>query len=123
MASGVNTTFRQIGIAVGIALYGTIFASALQTKLDGSLSSLHLSSAHLTAIVTDIKEGYGGRVVQSVPASARSQVISALHSSFAGSLNELLIVSGVMALVGALSAFILIRPKDFVSQGEAGHAG
>jgi EmrB/QacA subfamily drug resistance transporter len=123
MASGVNTTFRQIGISVGIALYGTLFASALQSKLDGSLASLHLSTAHLTAIVTDIKEGYGGRVVQSVPASARGQVIGALHSSFAGSLNELLIVSGCMALVGALSAFVLIRPKDFVSQADAGHAG
>jgi predicted MFS family arabinose efflux permease len=29
MASGVNTTFRQIGIAIGIAAYGSIFASSL----------------------------------------------------------------------------------------------
>lgn len=123
MASGVNATFRQIGISVGIALYGTIFASALQSKLDGSLATLHLSPPQLTSIVTDIKEGYARRVVQSVPASARNQVIGALHSSFAGSLDELLLVSGLMALLGALSAFILIRPKDFVAQVDAGHAG
>jgi len=30
MASGVNTTFRQIGIAVGIAAYGTLYASSLR---------------------------------------------------------------------------------------------
>jgi hypothetical protein len=123
MASGVNTTFRQIGIAVGIALYGTIFSSALQDKLRSSLASLHLSSAHLTAIVTNIKEGYGNRVISSVPASARGQVVAALRSSFAGSLDDLLIVSGVMALVGALAAFVLIRQKDFVSMSESGHAG
>src|ERR1700728_3395029 len=29
MASGVNTTFRQMGIAVGIATYGTIFTATL----------------------------------------------------------------------------------------------
>ena len=29
MASGVNTTFRQIGIATGIAVYGSVFASSL----------------------------------------------------------------------------------------------
>src|SRR6202012_5534352 len=28
MASGVNTTFRQIGIAVGIAVYGSIFTAS-----------------------------------------------------------------------------------------------
>jgi EmrB/QacA subfamily drug resistance transporter len=124
MASGVNTTFRQIGIAVGIALYGTIFSSALQDKLNGSLAFLHLSSAHMSAIVTNIKEGYGNRVISAVPASARGQVVGALRSSFAGSLNELLIVSGIMALVGAVAAFVLIRQKDFVSMSEpAGHAG
>lgn len=30
MASGVNSTFRQVGIAVGIAAYGTMYASALR---------------------------------------------------------------------------------------------
>src|ERR1700728_1317363 len=33
MASGVNTTFRQIGIATGIAVYGSVFASTLRQKL------------------------------------------------------------------------------------------
>jgi EmrB/QacA subfamily drug resistance transporter len=123
MASGVNTTFRQIGIAVGIALYGTIFSTALQNDLSSSLASLHLSGARVSAVVTQIKEGYGGRVIQSVPPAERGKVIAALHSSFAGSLNDLLLVSGAMALVGALSAVILIRPKDFVSMSAPGHAG
>lgn len=30
MASGVNATFRQVGIAVGIAAYGTLYGSALR---------------------------------------------------------------------------------------------
>ena len=33
MASGVNTTFRQIGIATGIAVYGSIFAASLHHKI------------------------------------------------------------------------------------------
>jgi EmrB/QacA subfamily drug resistance transporter len=115
MASGVNTTFRQIGIAVGIALYGTIFSSALQNGLSHSLASLNLSAARVTAIVTDIKEGYGGRVIKSVPPAQRAKVVAALHSSFAGSLNDLLIVSGLTALAGAFSALFLIRQRDFVA--------
>ena len=33
MASGINTTFRQIGIAVGIAVYGTAFSSKLSSSM------------------------------------------------------------------------------------------
>jgi EmrB/QacA subfamily drug resistance transporter len=123
MAAGVNTTFRQIGIAVGIALYGTVFTSALQSGLSHSLASLNLSAAHVRAVVTDVKEGYGDRIIHSFPPAQRVKVIAALHSSFAGSLNDLLILSGAMALVGALFALILIRPKDFVSTSGPVHAG
>jgi MFS family permease len=116
MASGVNTTFRQIGISVGIALYGTIFSSALQNGLTHSLAPLHFSSQRVTTVVTSIKEGYANKVIDSVPRASRGEVVAALRSSFAGSLNDLLLVSGILALVGALAAMVLIRPKDFVSQ-------
>jgi EmrB/QacA subfamily drug resistance transporter len=45
MASGANTTFRQIGIAVGIAAYGSVFSAALR---DGAADgmSVHASYAH-----------------------------------------------------------------------------
>ncbi|MGH3734003.1 MAG: hypothetical protein ACRDVC_11655 [Acidimicrobiales bacterium] len=102
MASGVNTTLRQIGIALGIALYGTIFSSALQIQLHHSLVPLRLSAGDVNAIVTNGKVGYASRVIASTPAGARGVVIGALRSCFAGSLNDLLIVSGVIDLVGAL---------------------
>ncbi|HWU40186.1 MAG TPA: MFS transporter, partial [Candidatus Acidoferrum sp.] len=40
MASGVNTTFRQIGIAVSIAALGTIFSASLRHNLDHHLSRI-----------------------------------------------------------------------------------
>ncbi|MFT4081988.1 MAG: MFS transporter [Nocardioides sp.] len=43
MASGANSTFRQIGIAVGIATYGSIFGSILQ---DTSPTGLRGDYAH-----------------------------------------------------------------------------
>ena len=41
MASGINNTFRQLGIATGIAALGAIFAS----KVDASAFSAHASLA------------------------------------------------------------------------------
>ncbi|MGC2486012.1 MAG: MFS transporter [Acidimicrobiales bacterium] len=122
MASGVNTTFRQIGIAVGIATYGTIFTSTITSGLHSSLAPLHLSAADMNLLVLNVKEGYVSRILHLVPPSAHGVVFSGLRSTFANSLNDLFVVSGILALAGALCAFVFIRPKDFVAQGGPSHA-
>jgi EmrB/QacA subfamily drug resistance transporter len=38
MASGINSTFRQVGIATGIATYGAVFQSRVSDKVAGGLS-------------------------------------------------------------------------------------
>jgi EmrB/QacA subfamily drug resistance transporter len=122
MASGVNTTFRQIGIATGIAAYGSIFASSLQSKLGSALASTPSLHRELASIVTEIKQGDGARAISAVPVALRAHLVSAIHSSFAGALDLLLVVSAMLAIVGALSALVLIRPRDFVtSEGASGH--
>jgi EmrB/QacA subfamily drug resistance transporter len=45
MASGANTTFRQIGIAVGIAAYGSVFSAAMRHGAEQGWSQ-HRSYAH-----------------------------------------------------------------------------
>ncbi|MGA7835288.1 MAG: MFS transporter [Acidimicrobiales bacterium] len=114
MASGVNTTFRQIGIAVGIAVYGTIFTTVLDHDLTHNLSSLPGGAAHASQIIGAIKLGNPSEVISAAPASLRHVLGMALRSSFASMLNDLLYVSGAIAIVGALCSMVLIRQKDFV---------
>src|SRR6202044_59923 len=45
MASGVNSTFRQIGIAAGIAALGSIFVSSIQSHLTSALPASLAGSA------------------------------------------------------------------------------
>jgi EmrB/QacA subfamily drug resistance transporter len=116
MASGVNTTFRQIGIATGIAVYGSIFASSLHSKMDQALGGTPALHKLLPSIVTDIQQGNGARALGSVPAQLRGPLVAAIHSSFASTLNVLLVVSAALALVGALASVGLIRSRDFVAQ-------
>jgi EmrB/QacA subfamily drug resistance transporter len=116
MAAGINTTFRQVGIATGIAVLGTIFTSAIQSHLSGSLPS---SLAGSTGRVTNaVRQGSIGQLLASLPATDRAPVAAALHSSFAAALNELLYVTGGLALFGAVCAMVLIRRQDFHQQGE-----
>jgi len=99
MGSGINTTFRQVGIAVGIAAYGAIFQSRLESRLPGGPPGDVLA---------------GGRA--DVLGPGREATFLA---GYTGALNELLIISGIVALLGALAAFTLVRQSDFVAQGAA----
>jgi hypothetical protein len=114
MASGVNTTFRQIGIATGIAVYGSVFASALREKLGQVLAGVPSLDRHLPGVVTGIQQGNAAPAINAVPAPLRAPLVAAIHASFASALDVLLVVSAVLALVGAACSVILIRRRDFV---------
>ena len=47
-------------------------------------------------------------------AAARDALLQAYHSGFSVTLNHLMEIGGVVALVGAISAFALVRQRDFV---------
>ncbi len=72
MASGVNTTFREIGIATGIAVYGSIFASALHQNLGQALASIPSLERHLPGVVTAIQQGNAAQAINAVPAPIAS---------------------------------------------------
>jgi EmrB/QacA subfamily drug resistance transporter len=115
MASGVNTTFRQIGIATGIAVYGSVFASTLRQKLGEAVSGIPSLERHLPGVVAAIQQGNAAQAIGAVPAASRAPLVTAVHASFAGALDVLLVVSAVLALAGGACAGVLIRRRDFVS--------
>jgi MFS family permease len=114
MASGVNTTFREIGIATGIAVYGSVFASSLQHKLGQALASVPYLERHLPGVVTAVQQGDAAQAINAVPAPLRAPLVAAIHASFASALDVLLVVSAVLTLVGGASSSVLIRRRDFV---------
>jgi EmrB/QacA subfamily drug resistance transporter len=121
MASGVNSTFRQIAIAAGIAAFGSIFTSAMERNLSGSRAAAVAGSAgHIVAVV---RQGQVAGLLGSLPPAVRGQVAVALRNGFAAGINDLMIVTGAVALVGAACALALIRTKDFVRRQEAGEQG
>jgi EmrB/QacA subfamily drug resistance transporter len=114
MASGVNSTFRQIGIAAGIAGLGSIFNSALQHNL----ASTAAVASSAPRIVTMVRQGQVGQLLASLPPARRGEVAGAIKAAYAAGLNDLLYVTAAVALAGAVCALLLIRSKDFVSRTE-----
>jgi len=115
MASGINNTFRQVGIATGIAVLGAIFESALATKVAPQLSGA--AAGRATQISHAVAAGGAEKVLAAVPPDQRARAATGIHGAFASSLNEILLVAGVVALIGAVLALILVRGSDFARYG------
>jgi len=95
MASGINNTFRQVGIATGIAALGAIFQDRIDAKLHGVGSA------------------------QAVASGAVHQGGELARAAFVGGLHEILLVAAIVAFAGALLALVLVRRRDFVLSGPA----
>ena len=108
MASGINSTFRQVGIAAGIAILGAIFESGLANKLAPGLAGTP-AAGHATAISHAVAAGGAGQVLAAVPAGQRAHAATAIHAAFAGTMNEILLVAAVVAFAGAVLSLALVR--------------
>jgi hypothetical protein len=58
-----------------------------------------------------VQRGQAGQLLASLPAATRGQVAAALRSALEAGVNDLLLVTGALALAGALCALLLIRSR------------
>jgi EmrB/QacA subfamily drug resistance transporter len=118
MASGINTTFRQVGIATGIAVFGTLFATRLARDIAGGLRGT-LLAGHARGLAAAFTQGQGQRVIGALPPGARRTAAEVARAAFTSGLNEILLVSGAGALLAAVAATALIRGRDFAAHGSS----
>jgi EmrB/QacA subfamily drug resistance transporter len=121
MASGINSTFRQVGIATGIAGLGAIFQHSVTKSTTAALhASGHageiLSKAH-GQLGTLLESGEVSQIAARLSPGARTALLGSYRVGFTDAFTDILIVGAVLALVGSLLAFVLIRGKDFVPSG------
>ncbi len=119
MASGANSTFRQVGIATGIAGLGSIFQSQIQQKTLSVLASTPPGQALIAHGGNALKSAIlGGGVHQAaagIPSAAsRAALVNAYKVGFSSSLNSIMEIGAVIAFVGSIAAFVLVRQRDFV---------
>jgi len=115
MASGINVTFRQVGISVGIALLGTIFASRLGAFVTANTAgtALHPQAG---AIATAVRNDHINTLFRTLPHSQDGVLAHVLRASYASALNDIILVGAIMTFVAAAACLVLIRKKDFVAQ-------
>jgi hypothetical protein len=108
MASGISNTFRQVGIATGVAGLGAVFQSQI---------ALHLSDmfSNAPAGLDELIAGGGTRAaVAAAPPQFRAQTARAATTAFVAALNDILLIGAIVLFAGAVLVLALVRRSDFV---------
>jgi EmrB/QacA subfamily drug resistance transporter len=106
MGSGINNTFRQVGIATGIAGLGAIFQHGITTRLPEAAPPEAAEAIASSGTRAAEQGGFPVDVAQ---------------DAFIGSFNEILLIGALVAFAGAILGALLTREGDLVPHG-AGEA-
>ncbi len=119
MASGVNSTLRQVGIATGIATLGSIFsqqvADAARAGLQGSVPADAL--ARLTAALSGGQVEAASRAAGTYGGARAADLVTRVGtSSVVDALNHIIVIAAVVAFAAGVLSLLLIRQRDFVER-------
>jgi EmrB/QacA subfamily drug resistance transporter len=109
MGSGINTTFRQVGIATGVAGLGAVFQGQVDSKLAERLP-------HAPSGLGEVVASGGSRAVGELPLPPALHVkaVHAADVAFVSGMNSILVIGAIICFVGAALGFLLVRSEDFV---------
>ena len=115
MASGINSTFRQVGIATGIAAWGAIFQHQVNAQAPKFAQALSAAGVH------GQRPSGGGSFADFISFGLYRRLgpdaIGPGRDAFLHGLNHILVLAGVLAIAGAVASLVLVRPRDFVAHG------
>jgi EmrB/QacA subfamily drug resistance transporter len=119
MASGLNSTFRIGGVALGVAGLGALFQDRVQSKVVETLAGTPLAPRS-EQLADAFSSGNAPAAIGSVPPGQRGVLAHAAETSFISGLDTILLVAAIVCFVGAALSLLLVRQRDFVQQpGEA----
>lgn len=108
MASGAINTFRQVGYALGIAAFGSIFTSRITHTI--ASSGLFRSHAAASAAAAAASQGGAHAVIAASPRPGAAGHV--VHAAYAAAQNDIYLVAGLAAVACGLLALAVIRPED-----------
>jgi hypothetical protein len=119
MASGINDTFRQVGIAVGIAVWGAILVGRGADEVDALTASGGASPDRPRELMEAASSGNLEQALDAVPPQARETLSDAARQGFLTGLNEVLTLAALIAFIGAALALWLVREGEIDRESSA----
>jgi hypothetical protein len=110
MAGGMNSTMRQFGTTAGLAVLGTLLQHQVLTHVKAALAGSFLADAS-KGIANAIAAGATPEVLARQPASVRPGLLHVARLSYSAGLSTIFLVASIVATVGAITAFALVRKR------------
>jgi EmrB/QacA subfamily drug resistance transporter len=117
-ASGINSTFRQVGTATGIAALGALLQARVSDRLTEGLAGFQLPPGAHDGLAEAVSSGNVGAAASGAPPGAHADLLAVAQSAFIDGLDEILVVAAIVAFVGGLLALALVRERDFVGRAQ-----
>jgi hypothetical protein len=117
MASGINSTFRQVGIATGTAGLGAIFTHLVGSRRDAFAAEAQQAGAQRPRGGGDFSDFISFGLFRRV--GGGEPVALAGRDAFLYGLHQILLYGALIAFAGALLCALLIRPSDFFGAEQA----
>jgi EmrB/QacA subfamily drug resistance transporter len=118
VGSAVNDTTRQVGGAIGVAVFGSILASQYGSTVRADLGSV-LRGPQLGAVSDSI--GRVREVIGSIAPGSRGRVVDAANNGFVHGMHTTAIVAGVILIV-AMFGVIRFLPAHHLDEVAGGGA-
>jgi EmrB/QacA subfamily drug resistance transporter len=111
--AAINNTFRQVGVAVGVAGLGAVFQGRIESKLGQLLASGPPAlQGHAAELAPVVSSGNARAAIAAAPPEAQAFLAHASREAFLSGLNLIFLIAGIAALVGAALSLALIRARD-----------
>ncbi|MEU2422944.1 MFS transporter [Streptomyces sp. NPDC007851] len=111
VASGINETFQQVGIAVGIAGVGAFFQNRVTDEFTSSAVGRQLGHDTAEQAAHGISAGSFGAVAKGAGA-LQDQVLAAGRDAFMSAFHSAMTLCAILGFIAAFVGFALIRTQD-----------
>jgi MFS family permease len=117
MAAGINDTFRQVGVAVGIAVWGAIFVGRGADKISALAAGTPAASGNRPReLIEAASAGNLHQALSTVPPQDQHVVVNAAREGFLAGFNDVLTLGALLCFAGALLALWLVREREIERQ-------
>lgn len=103
-ASGLQSTFRQVGAAIGIALLGTILATGLRSGTEANLAEITALPPAMASQIVEIVDSSAGQALPAIAEQPGSgPVVAAVSEAFSTAATR----TGFVAVVFVVAGFLI----------------
>ena len=116
LASGINNTVSRTASLLSIAVFGIVAYQRFNQALGQRLNDLGIPPEAQQLLAQERKKLAAAAVPPSLPAGLRSAVRAAIEGSFVDAFRLVMLLSGALAVGGAVCAWRFIRPERLPSR-------